>query len=283
MKPQSFPFLDHQEFETYKLHRRFDRMGRLVGDAAMNRLMKSHVMIVGLGGVGSYAAEMVVRSGVGRVTIVDFDDICITNVNRQLHAMKGVIGKKKSRVLADRFRTINPKADIVELDLFYNRDNANTILASSPDYLIDAIDSVSSKAHLLATCRDRGIKVVSSAGAAGRMDPTRIQIADLSRTTIDPLARMMRKILRAKYGFPQVGPFQIPTIYSTEPVSQPKELAYDNGQGFRCVCPQGDNPFFTCDSRNVIHGTAGFVTGGFGFACASVVVRDIANACYWVD
>ncbi len=277
MTQTPLPFLKHMDLETYKMHRRFDRMGRLVGDGAMQQLMQSHVLIVGLGGVGSYAAEMIVRSGVGRVTLVDFDEICITNVNRQLHAMQGLIGKKKAYVLAERFRKINPKADIREMSLFYNPENSEQILATQPDYVIDAIDSVGSKAHLLATCHQRGIKVVCSSGAGGRMDPTRIEVKDLSETQVDPLARMMRKILRTKYGFPNEGPFYIPTAYSTEPISQPMELAYDNGEGFRCVCPQGDNEFFTCDNRNVIHGTSGFVTGTFGFVCASVIVRTIAS------
>lgn len=276
-KNPGMPFLDHPDLETYKLHRRFDRIGRLVGDEPMQRLMNSHVLIVGLGGVGSYAAEMIVRSGVGRITLVDFDEICVTNVNRQLPAMQGVIGKKKTAILAERFRKINPKARIDEIHQFYNADHAEEILAYQPDYVIDAIDSVTSKAHLLAHCQQRGLKIVSSAGAGGRIDPTQIRVADLADTQIDPLARMMRKILRAKYGYPNEGSFGIPTIFSTEPVSEPLPLSYDQGQGFRCVCPQGDNEFFTCDNRNVIHGTAGFVTGTFGFVCASVVVRHIVD------
>ncbi|MCB1042289.1 MAG: tRNA threonylcarbamoyladenosine dehydratase [Acidobacteria bacterium] len=270
-------FLQHEDLETYKLHRRFDRMGRLVGDEAMKKLMASHVMVIGLGGVGSYAAEMIVRSGIGKITLIDFDEICITNVNRQLHAMQGTVGKQKSAILGERFRKINPKAEVEELALFYNADHSAQILDLNPDYIIDAIDSVTSKAHLLAACRERHIKVVSSGGAGGRMDPTQIRTDDLSETKLDPLARSIRKILRTKYGFPDAGLFGIPTVYSTEPVSAPMELTYDHGQGFRCVCPQGDNPFFTCDNRNVIHGTAGFVTGAFGFACASLVVRHISQ------
>ncbi|CAM2066087.1 tRNA threonylcarbamoyladenosine dehydratase [Sulfidibacter corallicola] len=279
-----FPFLafeDPRELEDYKLHRRFDRMGRLVGDSSMKRLQDAHVMVIGLGGVGSYAAEMIVRSGIGKISIVDFDLVCITNVNRQLHAMKGVIGKPKCDVLATRFADINPKAEIVPINKFYNWESSAELLDLNPDYVIDAIDSVTAKAHLLNACRERKIKVVSSSGAAGRMDPTRLAIADLSETTVDPLARQIRKILRTKYDFPRDAPFDIPTVYSTEPITQPKELLYDNGQGFRCVCPQGQNEFFTCDDRNVIYGTAGFVTGAFGFTAASVVVRDISGTSFW--
>lgn len=274
------PFLDHENWENYKLHRRFDRMGRLVGDAKMKALMDSHVMVIGLGGVGSYAAEMVVRSGVGKVTIVDFDQVCVTNVNRQLHAMKGTIGKYKADVLAERFRLINPKAEINPLNKFYNYESSDEILDLNPDYIIDAIDAVTAKAHLLYTCMQRNIKVVCSGGAGGRIDPTALEIADLGKTKIDPLCRSIRKILRQKYDL-RINHFGIPTVYTQEPISEPQELAYDNGQGFRCVCPQGDNEFFTCDNRNVIHGTAGFLTGAFGFACASVVVRAISGQFAW--
>ena len=273
---EALPFLDPKQWENYKLHRRFDRMGRLVGDAKMKKLMESHVMIIGLGGVGSWAAEMIVRSGVGKVTLVDFDQACVTNVNRQLHAIQGAIGKYKADILSERFKKVNPKATIVPINQFFNYETSEELLAFQPDYIIDAIDSVGPKAHLLLTCLERGIKVVSSGGAGGRFDPTQIEVADLADTRYDPLARAIRKMLRQKYRRHEKR-FGIPTVFSTEPVTEPMELAYDNGEGFRCVCPQGDDGFFTCDNRNVILGTAGFLTGSFGFAAASVVVRDIAG------
>jgi len=273
-----FPFLDFQNRETlenYKLHRRFDRMGRLIGDPKMKRLMDAHVMVVGLGGVGSYAAEAIVRSGVGKATIVDFDLICITNVNRQLHAMQGVIGKPKSEIMAERFRKINPKAEIVAHNRFYNDESSDELFAQRPDYVIDAIDSVTWKCHLLHRCLQEGVPVVCASGAAGRMDPTRVRVADLADTNIDPLARSVRKIMRQKFGYPRNGKFGIPTVYSEEPPTMPHELIYDEGKGFRCVCPQGQNDYFTCDNRNLIMGTAGFVTGTFGFVCSSVAVRAL--------
>jgi tRNA A37 threonylcarbamoyladenosine dehydratase len=280
-KTKKFPFLEGPEWENYKLHRRFDRIGRLYGDAKMKKLMDAHVMVIGLGGVGSYAAEMIVRSGIGKMTIVDFDEVCVTNVNRQLHAMQGMVGKQKALALEERFKKINPKAEIVPITKFYNYESSEELLAMKPDYIIDAIDSVTSKAHLLNACIERGIKVVCCSGSAGKMDPTLIRIADLSETRIDPLARMMRKILRGKYEFPRKGKMGIPTVYSTEAITGPFDLHYDGGQGFRCVCPQGDNPYFQCENRNVIHGSAGFVTGSFGFAASSVVVRDITNHEFW--
>lgn len=269
--------LTESELETYRLHRRFDRMGRLVGDRKMRKLLESHVLVVGLGGVGSWAAEAVVRSGVGEVTIVDFDEICVTNFNRQIHALQGHVGRDKAEVLAERFGRINPRARIHPLVQFYNFETCPGIFSRRPDFVIDAIDNVTAKCHLLNHCRKEGIPVVCSTGSGGRLDPLRIRSSDLSETETDPLARAIRRILRGKYGFPERGSFGIPAVYSVEPATPPEELGYDNGAGFRCVCPQGDNPYFQCDNRNLILGNAGFVTGAFGMACASIAVRALID------
>ena len=272
----STPSLPTNDVEdTYRLHRRFDRMGRLVGDGGMKSLFASHVMVIGLGGVGSHAAESLVRSGVGKVTLVDFDKVCITNTNRQLQAMKGMVGKYKATVLAERLRKINPQAQVDDAVAFYNAPNSEELLGLAPDYVVDAIDNVTAKCHLLATCIEKGIPVVSSTGASGRMDPTSIQTADLAETRNDPLAAMVRKLLRQNYNFPREGKFGIPSVFSVESISMPEELHYDEGKGFRCVCPGGANNFHSCDNRNIIYGTAGFVTGTFGLTCASLVVRGL--------
>jgi tRNA A37 threonylcarbamoyladenosine dehydratase len=281
--PKILPMTD-SEMETYRLHRRFDRMGRLVGDPVMEKLFQTHVMIIGLGGVGSFAAESLVRSGVGKVTLVDFDEICITNFNRQLHALQGMVGEKKVEVMADRLRKINPQVKVFPIVNFYNERLSKEIFDAAqnahegqrPDYVIDAIDSVTPKCHLLKKCHDEGIRIITSTGSGGRLDPTRVKTTDLGLTSIDPLAKAIRRILRDQHGFPQEGEFGIPAVYSDEPSTMPIELKYDNGKGFRCVCPQGQNEFFNCDNRNVILGNASFVTGAFGLACASLVVREIA-------
>jgi hypothetical protein len=272
------------EMETYRLHRRFDRMGRLVGDLAMEKLFRTHVMIVGVGGVGSFAAEAIARSGVGKITLVDFDEICITNFNRQLHSLNGLVGDKKVEVMAERLRKINPQASVLSIPKFYNARFSEEIFQESasahgtrPDFVIDAIDSVTPKCHLLQKCRDEGVRVITSTGSGGKMDPTKIRVKDLGLTTVDPLAKAIRRILRDQHGFPEKGEFNIPAIYSEEPSQAPKELNYDNGKGFRCVCPQGQNEFFNCDNRNVILGNASFVTGAFGLACASVVVNEVTR------
>lgn len=266
-----------EDENAYRLHRRFDRMGRLVGESMMERLLGSHVMIIGVGGVGSFAAESLARSGIGRLTLVDFDRVCVTNTNRQLQAMKGTVGKAKAHVLAERLRLINPQADVRPLLRFYDAGTAAAILGQGPDYVVDAIDNITAKCHLLATCKRLGLPVVCATGAAGRLDPTAITIGDLADTRIDPLAQEVRKILRQKYDFPQSGPFGIPAVYSTERPRPPVELHYDEGTGFRCVCPGGKNEFHSCDERRLIYGTASFVTGSFGLGCASVVVRALTS------
>src|ERR1035437_5014843 len=134
---------------NYVLHRRFDRIGRLIGDERMESLFRAHVMIIGVGGVGSWAAESLARSGVGRLTLVDFDDICITNTNRQLHTMSGLVGKKKAPVMAERLSKINPSARIEPMDLFYNMNTSEEILSRRPDFILDAIDNITAKCHLL--------------------------------------------------------------------------------------------------------------------------------------
>lgn len=262
----------------YVLHRRFDRMGRLVGDQNMIKLFNTHAMVIGLGGVGSWAAEALVRSGVGKISLVDFDEICITNTNRQVHAQQGMVGRKKSEVMAERLKKINPQAEIIPITLFYNAENSEAILAHKPDYILDAIDNLTAKCHLISVCRSRGLSMVTSAGSAAKMDPTRVKLTDLAETSMDPMAAQVRKILRTKYDFPDgvIGKsFGIPCVFSDEAPMEPVVLNYDKGQGFKCVCPQGQNNLHSCEHRNVIYGTASFVTGTFGFTMASWVVKQV--------
>lgn len=261
--------------DNYTLHRRFDRMGRLVGDEMMKKIFGTHVMVIGLGGVGSWAAESLARSGVGLLTLIDFDEICITNANRQLHALQGFVGQKKAIVMGDRLKKINPQAKIQVLTKFYNKESSPEILALKPDYIVDAIDNLTAKTHLLNECRTQKIKVITSGGASAKMDPTRIKITDLAKTVVDPLAHSVRKILRQEFNFPRQGDFDIPCVFSDEAPMESFELNYDLGQGFKCVCPQGQNDLHSCLHRSVIYGNASFITGAFGLAAASWVIRQI--------
>ena len=267
---------DHaDEDPEYVLHRRFDRMGRLVGDRAMARLMSSHVMVIGLGGVGSWAAESLARSGVGRISLVDFDKVCITNSNRQLHAVHGAVGKYKSDLMAERLSKVNPAARFDSVQKFYNEETSESLFALEPDLIIDAIDNITAKCHLLATAKAKGISVICSGGASARLDPTQIKSSDLSETYKDPFLGSVRRFLRQKYGFAESGSLGIPTVFSSEETNAPHDLHYDGGKGFRCVCPMGKNNLHTCDKRRIIYGTSSFVTGSFGFALASLAVKQI--------
>ncbi|PRP93708.1 tRNA threonylcarbamoyladenosine dehydratase [Enhygromyxa salina] len=276
-EPTSEPELEPESEgeRAYRLHRRFDRMGRLVGDSSMRKLLGSHVMVIGIGGVGSWAAEALARAGVGRLSLVDFDLVCVTNANRQLHAMRGTTGKPKVEVMAERLRAIHPGCEVEAVRSFYEADTSEALLNRGADLIIDAIDNLTAKAHLIASCRAQGVPLVVSGGASGRMDPTQIRVADLSEVAGDPFLASLRKILRQKHALPSGHGWGIPTVHSLESPMAPIELGYDNGEGFRCVCPQGENGKHTCDQRNLIYGTAGFVTGSFGLACASVAVKAL--------
>jgi tRNA A37 threonylcarbamoyladenosine dehydratase len=245
--------------------------------------MAQRVVVVGVGGVGSFAAEALARSAIGKLTLVDFDDVCITNSNRQLQALHGNVGKPKSWILRDRLKLVNPQAVVEAKRAFYNAARADEIIGDAT-FVVDCIDNLTAKAHLLAECKQRGVNVVSSMGAAGKLDPTRIRISDLSETVVDPLAREMRKILRTKYGFPGEGPMGIAAVSSDERRAWPKELTYDKGEGFSCVCPKGDDfvqdvrdNSHSCDEKTLIDGTAVFVTGAFGLACAAHVVNVLTE------
>ncbi len=263
--------------EARRLHRRFDRAARLVGEAAMERLARAHVMVVGLGGVGSFAAEALARTAVGRLTLVDFDLVCVTNTNRQLHAMRGTIGRPKVEVMAERLRLVHPTGAVEPRVEFYAAETSEALLGLAPDYVVDAIDNLTAKAHLVATCRRRGIPVVSTMGAAARIDPTRVKVDDLARTHHDPFAHHFREILRKKHGwsFKATRPTGVPCVFSDERPIAPSDLPYDAANGFQCVCPQSDNGLHTCDERARIDGSAAWVTGTFGLVAASVVAREL--------
>lgn len=253
-------------------HRRFDRTARLVGDAGVARLASATVTVLGVGGVGSFAAEALARSGVGRIILVDYDRVCVTNVNRQVHATKATLGKPKAEVMAERLRGINPDATIEARGEFYGPATSARLLAPEPDVVIDAIDNVTAKLHLLATCvRDR-LRVVSAMGAAARLDPTRVRVADLAATRVDPFARELRRGLRVKHGIDVSRPLGVWAVFSEETPIAPHVLAYDV-DGFRCVCPGGANGMNDCDHGARVDGSAAFVPSVFGVTAASVAVR----------
>ena len=249
------------------LHR-FSRTELLVGPEGLAKLKESTVAVFGLGGVGGFAAEALCRAGIGRLIIVDFDDICLTNINRQIHAMDGTVGKAKSEVMAERLRLINPQADIVPYKDFYSAENSDFFFAQQPGYVVDAIDHFTSKIHLIKSCRERGIPIISSMGAAAKLDPTSIQVADIAKTHKCRMARSVRKLLR-KQGIER----GVKVVFSTEEYREQKFK--DGGCGVSCICPNKDDQRFSCEHRRVILGSISYIPAIFGLTMAGVVVNDL--------
>ena len=175
---------------------RFGGIGRLYGAVGLQRLYDAHVCVIGIGGVGSWAAEALARSGVGKITLIDMDDICVTNTNRQIHAMTSSVGKLKCEAVAERLRDINPEIDVDARMAFVTASNLEEQITPDMDYVIDCIDSVKNKAALIAFCKRRKIRIVTTGAAGGQTDPTQIQVGDLNKTFNDPLARKVRSLLR---------------------------------------------------------------------------------------
>jgi len=176
----------------------FNRTRRLIGDDAVDRLSEARVIVFGIGGVGSYVCEGLVRSGVGHITLVDNDDISETNINRQLPATSKTVGMKKAEVMAERLKEINPLCDVKALNIFYIEETKNQIDLSEFDYVVDAVDTVSAKLLLVEECDRLGIRIISSMGTGNKLDATRFQISDIYKTSVCPLARVMRLELKKR-------------------------------------------------------------------------------------
>ena len=250
---------------------RFGGLARLYGADGLARLRAAHVCVVGIGGVGTWAVEALARSGIGTLTLVDLDDICVTNINRQLHALTATVGQPKVTVMAERIRAINPQCTVRTEQQFFNTQTAPALLAPRFDFVLDAIDSVTHKVLLLAECRQRQLPVVASGGAGGRTEATSVRHADLAHASHDRLLGEVRKRLRRDHGFPPNGQLMgIDCIYSgTAPVfAQP-----DGTIGESCLTA-ADGTRLNCNGGL---GSATFVTGTFGFAAAGLVVNRIAR------
>jgi tRNA A37 threonylcarbamoyladenosine dehydratase len=202
---------------------RFGGISRLYGKESLEAFHSANVVVVGIGGVGSWVAESLARSGVGSITLVDLDDICLTNTNRQIHALDTTVGHPKIRVMAERLRAINPEIRVHEKSMFFTESTADQFFSIPCSAIVDAIDSVHQKALLLAMARERKIPTVTVGGAGGRRDASRIKVADLSQSHGDRLLMLTRKKLRQEYRFPRTGKgkFKIPCVYSNEPPVYP--------------------------------------------------------------
>ncbi len=246
------------------LHR-FSRLELIIGPDSLQKLANASVAVFGIGGVGSFTVEALARSGVGALRLIDYDDVCLTNINRQIHAHSKTIGQAKVDLMAERVRLINPKCQVTVHKTFVNADNVLDLLAGPLDYVVDAIDTVSSKLLLVEKCRELDLPIICSMGTGNKLDPTQLKVTDISKTEIDPLARIMRKELR-KRGIKK----GVKVVYSPEPPITPRtEVA---GCAENCVCPGGSG---NCTSRRQIPGSTAFVPSTAGLIIASVVVRSL--------
>lgn len=257
-----------EQLSPLRLDRRFSRTELLIGAAAVQRLGEVKVAVFGLGGVGSYAVEALARAGVGRLVLVDFDDICVTNVNRQLHALNGTVGRAKAEVMAERARLINPRVEVEARREFYSAENGEGLLTPDLDYVVDAIDHVTAKLDLIKRARAKGLRLISCLGAGNRLDPTKFQVTDISKTHTDPLARVIRQELR-KAGITS----GVRVVCSTEPPRETVTTEWDCRSD--CVCPNQDDGAWRCTMRRAIPGSISFVPAAAGLVLASVVVNDL--------
>jgi tRNA A37 threonylcarbamoyladenosine dehydratase len=234
----------------------FQRLSLLTGDAALEKLKQKRVLIFGMGGVGSWCAEALVRCGIGKVGIIDFDTVQESNINRQLQATSRTLGSKKVEVLKNRLAEINPDCEITSWDEFFRKENAARFEIESADYVIDAIDTVYHKLDLIETVCNAGVTLYSSMGMALKMDPSRIKISSIWKTSGCPLARLVRQGLR-KRGF--TGDFTV--VYSTEKLHNVTGVSTDT-----------DTP-----GGKRINGSVVTVTAAAGFFLASLVLRDVTG------
>ncbi len=244
---------------------RFAGIDRLYGAGTLARLAECHVRVVGLGGVGSWLVEALARSGVGQLSLIDADDLCLSNTNRQLPALLGQYGRNKAEAMAERCLAINPAMAVVPLATFLTPANLDTLLAPGCTLVVDACDSFRSKVEALAWCRRRKQPVLTVGSAGGRIDPTLVRVRDLSRTEHDAMLALVRKKLRAEFNFPRGAKryFGVPAVYSLENVRYPQA---DGSVG-------GQRPVLGADAALKLDcgaglGAATHVTGAFAFAAA---------------
>lgn len=249
--------------------RRFGGIARLYGQEALLRFREAHVCVIGVGGVGSWSVEALARSAIGRLTLIDLDNVAESNVNRQLHALTDTLGKAKVTALAERVAQINPYCRVTEIEDFITPDNLEQMIGSQRfDYIIDAIDNVRAKTALIAYCREHGIRMITIGGAGGQTDPTKIEIRDLSRTEQEPLLAKVRKRLRNEHGFPRgtKNKFGIDAVFSTEPVRMPETAE-------SCALDDAGITGLNCAG----FGSAMTVTASFGLVAVSQVLRRLAE------
>ena len=241
--------------EEYSSPAWLQRTEILLGEATLERMKNLRVMVLGLGGVGSFAAEFLTRAGVGNMTIVDGDTVDLSNINRQLPALHSTVGKRKIAVMAKRMLDINPQLNLKVRDEFINPETVNSLISTEFDYIFDCIDSIQPKQYVIIACKQKGVRIVSSMGAGGRLDPSKVQVADLSETFNCPFAQQVRKGLKRKGVYNGVT-----VVFSSELVSKDHMMMTD-GSKF----------------KKSFYGTSSYIPALFGLHMTSVVVREVAE------
>ncbi|TRX56557.1 tRNA cyclic N6-threonylcarbamoyladenosine(37) synthase TcdA [Thalassomonas sp. M1454] len=252
---------------------RFGGIERLYGVNGAKHIQQAHFCVIGIGGVGSWVAEAFARNGVGQITLIDLDDICITNTNRQIHALADTIGESKVEVMAERIKQINPDCIVNEVEDFITMENLSELITSEFDYVVDAIDSVRVKTALIAHCKRQKLPMVTIGGAGGQIDPTKIEISDLSKTYQDPLLAKVKNQLRRDYNFPRnvKRKFSIDAVFSTE------QLIYPKNDGEVCLAKQSNDGAMRLDCSGGF-GAATHVTASFAFfAVSKTMTKYIAK------
>lgn len=247
------------------LHK-FSRTELLVGKEGLKKLEDSKVAIFGIGGVGSYAVEGLARAGIGKFVLIDDDKICLTNINRQIHATTKTVGVLKVEAMKNRILEINPKAEVITHTTFLTPENSNELICEDYDYIVDAIDTITSKIDLVIKAKEKNVPIISSMGAGNKLDPTRFEVVDIKKTSMCPVAKVMRRELKRR------NIDSLKTVYSKEepltPINDCESSCKNN-----CVCPKGT--VRKCTQRRAIPGSISFVPSVVGLIIASEVVKDI--------
>lgn len=246
----------------------FSRTELLLGKEAMERLYKAHVAVFGIGGVGGYVAEALVRSGIFAFDLIDDDKVCLTNLNRQIIATRDTVGKYKTEVMKERILSINPEAVVNVHQCFYLPENAADFDFSSYDYVVDAVDTVTAKIELVLRAKETGTPIISCMGVGNKLNPTQLEIADIYKTSVCPLAKVMRRELKKR------GVEKLKVLYSREePIKPLDDMAVSCREN--CICPPG--AVHKCTQRRAIPGSTSFVPSAAGLIIASEIVKDIAG------
>lgn len=246
----------------------FSRTQLLLGEEAMEKLKNSRVAIFGIGGVGGYVCEALVRSGVGHFDLIDHDKVCLTNINRQIIATRKTIGKYKTDVMKERMLDINPDVDVTVHQCFFLPENAEEFHFEAYDYVVDAVDTVTAKLELVMKCREKGVPIISSMGTGNKLDASAFRVADIYKTKMCPLAKVMRRELKKR------GVKNLKVVYSEEKPTRPLEDMSISCRS-NCICPPGAE--HKCTERRDIPGSVAFVPSVAGLIIAGEVVKDLTH------